>query len=96
MAPAQIQGTINGYVATNFSVSKSLLNKKLSLSAYVNNPFNTYRNNRTEIISYNFREVNTNRDYFRRFGMSVNYKFGKLKDDVKKSRRGINNNDVSN
>lgn len=96
LAPAQIQGTVNGYVATNFSVSKSLFNKKLSLSAYVNNPFTQYRNNRTEIISYNFREVNTNRDYFRRFGMSVNYKFGKLKDDVKKSRRGINNNDVSN
>ncbi|WP_114790262.1 outer membrane beta-barrel protein [Niabella yanshanensis] len=96
LAPAQIQGMVNGYVATNFSVSKNLLNKKLSLSAYVNNPFTQYRNNRTEVTSYNFIEINTNRDYFRRFGMSVNYKFGKLKDDVKKSRRGINNNDVSN
>jgi len=96
LAPAQIQGTVNGYVATNFSVSKSLFNKKLALSAYVNNPFTQYRNNRTEITSYNFTEINTNREYFRRFGMSINYKFGKLKDDVKKSRRGINNNDVSN
>ncbi len=96
LAPAQIQGMVNGYVATNFSVSKNLLNKKLSLSAYVNNPFTQYRKNRTEITSYNFIEINTNRDYFRRFGVSINYKFGKLKDDIKKNRRGINNNDVSN
>ncbi len=96
LAPAQVQGTVNGYVATNFSLSKNLLNKKLFLSAYINNPFTKYRNIRTEITSYNFTEINNSQEYFRRFGFSINYKFGRLKEDIKKNKRGINNNDISN
>ncbi|GAB3420087.1 TonB-dependent receptor [Niabella aquatica] len=95
LAPAQI-GTVNGYVSSNFSLSKNLLNKKLSLSAYINNPFTKYRNSRTEISSYNFTEINNSQEYFRRVGFSVNYKFGKLKEDIKRNKRGINNNDLAN
>lgn len=33
-------------------------------------------------------------DYFRSFNFSLNYKFGKLKDAIKKNKRGIRNDDV--
>lgn len=96
LAPAQIQGTVNGYIASGFSMSKSLLKKKLSFSAYINNPFTKFRNSRTEIVSYDFIEINSNQQYFRKAGFSINYRFGKLKKDILKNKRGINNNDISN
>ena len=96
LAPAQIQGTVNGYVASNFSLSKNLLKNKLSLSAYINNPFTKFRNSRTEITSYNFTETSGSQEYFRKAGISINYRFGKLKQDIKKNKRSISNNDVSN
>ncbi|WP_169818821.1 outer membrane beta-barrel protein [Niabella ginsenosidivorans] len=96
LAPAQIQGTVSGYAATGFSVSKNLIENKLSLSAYINNPFTKFRNSRTEITSYDFAETTLNQEYFRKAGFSINYRFGKLKRDIKKNKRGISNNDVSN
>jgi hypothetical protein len=35
-------------------------------------------------------------NYFRSFNFSLNYKFGKLKDGIKKNKRGIRNDDVQN
>lgn len=96
IAPAQVQGTVNGFIATSFGLSKNLWSNKLALSAYINNPFTKYRNNCTEISGFNFTQVDLTEEYFRKAGISVNYKFGKLKQDIKRNKRGINNNDVAN
>ncbi|MBO9595666.1 MAG: TonB-dependent receptor [Niabella sp.] len=96
IAPAQVQGTVNGFIATSFSLSKSMLNHKLALSAYINNPFTKYRSSRTEISGFNFTQADFTEAYFRKAGISINYKFGKLKQDIKRGKRGINNNDVAN
>ncbi|MCF3110690.1 outer membrane beta-barrel protein [Niabella sp. CC-SYL272] len=96
IAPAQVQGTINGFIATSFSLSKNMLNRKLALSAYVNNPFTRFRTSRTEITGSNFTQTDFTEAYFRKAGISVNYKFGKLKQDIKRGKRSINNNDVAN
>ncbi|MBZ4189472.1 outer membrane beta-barrel protein [Niabella beijingensis] len=96
IAPAQIQGTVNGFIATSFGLSKNLLNNKLALSAYINNPFTRFRTSRTIITGSNFMQTDFSDEYFRKAGLSLNYKFGKLKQDIKRSKRGINNNDVAN
>ncbi|MGJ7032696.1 outer membrane beta-barrel protein [Niabella hirudinis] len=96
IAPAQVQGTVNGFMTTSFGLSKQLWSKKLALSAYINNPFTKYRDNRTEISGFNFTEVDVTGEYFRKAGISINYKFGRLKQDIRRSKRGINNNDVAN
>jgi len=96
IAPAQVQGTVNGFIATSFSLSKTVLNHKLAFSAYINNPFTKYRSSRTEISGFNFTQADFTETYFRKAGISVNYKFGKLKQDIKRGKRGINNNDVAN
>lgn len=90
------QGTTNAFFSNSFSVNKDLITDKLTLSASVNNPFNKYRYNHRESFGTDFTQYTDRWDYFRSFNFSVNYKFGKLKDGIKKSRRGIRNDDVQN
>lgn len=89
-----LQGTSNAMVSTSFSVNKDIVKDKLSLSASVNNPFTKFRRNHNESFGPDFAQNNDRRDYFRSFNFSVNYKFGKLKDAIRKNKRGIRNDDV--
>lgn len=91
-----LQGTTNGFVATSFGMNKDFPKHKLSFSASLNNPFSKYRNNITETVGPNFFQMDTTWDYFRNYALSVNYRFGKLKEAMKKNRRSINNDDLSN
>ncbi|OOQ56867.1 outer membrane beta-barrel family protein [Mucilaginibacter pedocola] len=89
-----IQGTSNPYASVSFTVNKDVVKDKLSFSATVNNPFSEYRNNIRDSFGPDFTQTNINRTYFRGFTASLNYRFGKLKDAVKKNKRGISNDDV--
>jgi hypothetical protein len=91
-----VQGTSNGYVGSYLNASKDIVKKKLSFSAGVTNPFSKFRNNREELYGNDFRQLIDKQIYFRGFSFSANYRFGKLKEAVKKNRRGINNDDTSN
>ncbi|TSJ43360.1 TonB-dependent receptor [Mucilaginibacter corticis] len=91
--PTGLQGSSNGVVSTGLSVNKQLIKNKLSLSAGVRNPFTKYRNNITETSGTDFTQTIINQNYFRSYTISLNYNFGKLKDAIKKTRRGINNDD---
>ena len=92
----QLQGVANDFMSTAFSISKNLMKDKLALSAYINNPFTWLRNRRTEISWANFTEINNSHEYFRKFGISLNYQFGNQKKSIITNKRGINNNDVAN
>ncbi|MEO7212746.1 outer membrane beta-barrel protein [Mucilaginibacter sp.] len=89
-----IQGTSNAYASISFSVNKDIVKDKLSFSATANNPFSKYRNNIRDSFGPDFTQTNINRSYFRGFTTSLNYRFGKLKEAVKKNKRGISNDDV--
>lgn len=91
--PTGLQGSSNGVVNTGLSVNKQLIKNKLSFSAALRNPFTKYRNNITETSGTDFTQTITNQNYFRTYTVSLNYNFGKLKDAIKKTRRGINNDD---
>lgn len=91
-----IQGTSNAYVAMSLSANKDIVKDKLSFSASVNNPFSKYRINRVESFGPNFTQTDNNQTYFRGVSTSLNYRFGKLKEAIKKNKRGISNDDVSN
>lgn len=94
--PTGLQGYSNSFVSTAFSMNKELIKNKLGFAVRVNNPFTGYRNNITRTFGPDFNQLYTSRDYFRSFGISLNYKFGGLNDGVNKSRRSIENNDVAN
>lgn len=89
-----IQGTSNPYASVSFTVNKDVVKDKLSFSATVNNPFSKYRDNIRNSFGPDFTQTNINRVYFRGFTTSLNYRFGKLKEAVKKSKKGISNDDV--
>ena len=89
-----IQERTNTYLGYSLSVNKDVIKDKLSFSASFNNPFNKYRKNIRESFGPDFLQNNERRDYFRSFNVSMNYKFGKLKESIKKNKRGIRNDDV--
>lgn len=91
--PTGLQGSSNGFASPSVYGSKQLIKNKLSLSASVSNPFTKYRDAITETKGSNFNQAITNQNYFRTFNFSLNYNFGKLKESIKKTKRGINNDD---
>ena len=91
-----IQQRSNAYVNTTFNVSKDVIKDKLTFSAFTSNPYSRYRNNITNSFGPNFDQVSHDQLNFSSFGASLSYKFGKLKESIKKNKRGISNDDVSN
>jgi len=89
------QGQSNSFIVSSFKADRTLIKDKLSISATVSNPFTKYRINTVETNSPDFNQTNDSRIYFRVFNFSANYRFGKLKDAIKKGKRGIKNDDVS-
>ncbi|MPR34759.1 outer membrane beta-barrel protein [Salmonirosea aquatica] len=89
-----LQGTSNTMVGTSISINKDLVKEKLSIAAAFNNPFTKFRKDHRESFGPNFLQTNDRRDYFRSFHLSLNYKFGKLKEEIKRNKRGIRNDDV--
>ncbi|MEJ6979956.1 outer membrane beta-barrel protein [Pedobacter sp. P351] len=89
-----LQGTSNSYIGSSIGVNKDLVKDKLSFSVTANNPFTKYRYYISETNGTNFRQESTNQNFFRTYSGSLNYRFGKLKSSVKKSKKGIINDDA--
>lgn len=95
-APTSIQGYTNAYFSSNVGLNKELVQHKLYFGMSVNNPFTKFRNIVNTTNGPDFVEHNINQAYFRSVSVSLNYNFGKLNGDVKRSRKSINNNDSNN
>lgn len=91
-----IQQNSNAYVSTSFNVSKDIIKDKLTFSAFTNNPYKRYRVDVTNSFGPNFDQLSRAQQNFSTVGASLSYKFGKLKEALKKNKRGISNDDVSN
>lgn len=90
----QLQGKSSSYYFTSFSGSKDIIKDKLTISAAVNNPFSKYRYYTMFTQGSNFTQNFSSQNYNRSFSASLNWRFGKLKDEIKKSQRSISNDDV--
>lgn len=91
-----LQRTTNAYISSSLGLSKVVVKDKLTFSASVSNPFNKYRHVLTDVTGPGFLQTGDNRNYFRSYVIAVSYNFGKLKEAIKKNKRGIKNDDVSN
>jgi hypothetical protein len=89
-----LQHNINGYIATSFSMNKELVKDKLTFTTLITNPFTKYRVNSEARFGPGFTAINENRNYYRGFAAGLNYRFGKLKSQIAKSKRGIVNDDT--
>lgn len=90
-----LQGQSNSFPYYGISASKDLIKEKLSISGSVSNPFNKYRNYINDMAGPNFTQSSFFQNYYRSFNVSLSYRFGRLKDEIRKNRRGIKNDDVA-
>lgn len=90
----QLQGQTSAFFFSSFSGSKEIIKDKLTLSAGINNVFSKFRYYTNTTQGANFTQNYRSQNYNRAFNVSLNWRFGKLKDAIKKNQRGIDNSDV--
>ena len=90
----QLQGKGSPFYFTGISVNKDFLKKKLSVQLSFQNPFwkRMKMENTTSDDTFFRREINYRT--MRMLMVSVSYRFGTLKDAIKKVKRGISNDDM--
>ncbi|MEJ8803512.1 outer membrane beta-barrel protein [Pontibacter sp. H249] len=91
-----LQGSSASYIFNNFSASKQFLkDNKASVTLSVSNPFQRERRWYTEVNEPGrFHLVQESYFVSRRATLSFNYRFGKLKGDIARKKRGIKNDDL--
>ena len=89
-----LQGKSSHFVYTSYSVSKELFNKKLTVALAASNPYSKYFKFNSYTSTPDFYQQSVNQIRYSNYRISLNYKFGKLKSDIKKNQRGINNDDT--
>ncbi|WP_299516861.1 outer membrane beta-barrel protein [Mucilaginibacter sp.] len=90
-----LQGKSNAYLYTAYSGSKEIIKNKVTLSASVSNPFSKYRTNIRNTNGIDFVQSNYTQSYLRVYAISLHYRFGKLKDAIRRNQRTINSDDIS-
>ena len=89
-----LQGHNEGQGFSNYAVSKEFLKKKATLTLGAANFYQKYLNLRSKTNGADFSQVTYNQQYYRRFFLRFNYRFGKLNSEIKKNQHGINNDDL--
>jgi hypothetical protein len=88
-----LQGKTSPYVFNSYVFSKTFMNKRLTLSAVMNNPYSQFYTFRSTTTTPDFYQSSYNQIFYRSFALRFNFKFGKLNSDIRKNQRGINNDD---
>lgn len=89
-----LQGKQSPFYFTGLNLGKSFLKKRLSVSVSVQNPFWKTMKMEMTTTGDGFSYVSTNWRNSREFRLSVSYRFGMLKEKIKKVRHTIKNDDV--
>jgi outer membrane receptor protein involved in Fe transport len=89
-----LQAKSRSYVYISVRGSKDIIKDKLTITAGINNPFSKYRDFTSTTEGANFIQNFRRQNFYRSFNTSLNWKFGKLKGEIKKNQRSINNDDV--
>ena len=88
-----LQGKSNAFIYNSYVFSKTFLNKRLTLSAVMNNPYGQFYTFRTTTTTPDFYQLSYNQIPYRSFALRFNVKIGKLNSDIKRNQRGISNDD---
>lgn len=90
----ELQGYSAHSVYSSYRLTKELAGKKLLLSFTANNPYSSRIRLQGDSYSSEFYRNEHYTDYYRTIEMGVNYKFGHLSSDIKKSQHSIHNDDL--
>lgn len=93
-----LQGYCSGIPFYRLSFNRSFLkNDCLTISIFASNIFNSYLKIDRYVHTQNFNSATqTWRGNFRDFGINVNFRFGRLRESVKRSSRTVINDDLNN
>ncbi len=89
-------GKSEGMGFCSFSVSQSFLEQRLQLNLSVSNPFTKEREFVMYLSNGGYTSQMVQHDPWRQVRLGITYRFGQMKQSVKKARRSINNDDVQN
>ncbi len=89
-----LQGEGAGYYYYSIGINQKLLKKKLTLSLSATNLFNRYVNFWQQYDTPSLYQRSDFKNQMRNFRLGLSYNFGKAQVQVKKARRGIQNDDV--
>ncbi len=89
-----LQGNTNANFFNMFATTKSFFEKKASVTLQIYNPFQKYRHAIDRINTLGFIQNSDIRLVVRGIYANFIYNFGSLKEGIKKSKRGINNDDI--
>jgi len=92
----EIQGRFPAYTNYSFAIRKLFFDKKLSIAFTTTDPFNAYTDQFTSIKGTNFTTTIDRKVPNQSFGISVNYKFGKMEYKEKKQERNDQSTDEGN
>ena len=90
----QLQGKQSPFYFAGLNISKDFLKKKLSVSLGAQNPFWKTMKMESTTTGEGFVDRSTTWRHAREFRLSVSYRFGTMKGQIKKVRRGISNDDT--
>jgi hypothetical protein len=89
-----LQGRTADFIFNQYLLTKDFFNKKLTIGLAANNPYSKFYNLRNTTRTVDFYQVTNTQVYNRSFALRFNYRFGKLKSDIKKNAHGIENDDT--
>ncbi len=89
-----LRGKNSGYFQDTYALSKSFMDKRLNIKAYIVSPFRRYYSWRETQTGDNFYTYLSLRSVQQLFGIRASLRIGKLKADVKHADRTISNDDV--
>ncbi len=89
-----LQGKQSSMYFTGFSASKDFLKKKLTVQVGFQEPFRKDRKYEMTTTTPSFINHTIGYNTARSLSVSVSYRFGTLKEQIKKVRRGISNDDA--
>ncbi len=89
-----LQGKYSSQYYSSISVNKDFLKKKLTVSLSCSNPFNNTMEYKNSLSDEYLASNNINRMKVREARINISYRFGTMKEAIKKVQRGISNDDV--
>ena len=89
-----LQGKRSGFFFHGFNISKGFKDDRLSIRLFAQNPFIKEWDFKNKRATESFRDESIFTNRMRNFGIAFSFRFGEMKAQIQKTKRGINNDDA--
>ena len=89
-----LQGQSSTFWYTNINLSQDLFKKKLTATASISDPFRTKVKYENTLNDPTFNQKSSTTYSRQQFRVNLSYRFGQMKGEIKKPKRGIKNDDL--